>query len=152
MDVGTCNSKENFQTVRTTLIDLFASRRSKQVSKYFTPDQHDLRALGTDALYQNWNYKKALLYAFPPPMLIPLVLARVHEFRVSVILGTPWWSRAPGIPELMSLSVFLPFRIPEGRSIRDITYNTELSLLMVAWNISTAPSRRQGCRIKWPAS
>ena len=121
-----------FRQFGRPLIDLFASRRSKQVSKYFTSDRHDLGALGTDALHQNWNYKGALLYAFPPPMLIPLVLAHVHQFRVSGILVTPWWTRAPWIPELMSLSVSLPFRLPERRSILDITYNTELSLPMVA--------------------
>ena len=45
-----------FRQFGRPLIDLFASRRSKQVSKYFTSDRHDLGALGTDALHQNWNY------------------------------------------------------------------------------------------------
>ena len=57
-------------------IDLFATSQNHRCSLYFSP-YHDLNALGTDALLQNWNGWQA--YAFPPWSLIPAVLKKLRS-------------------------------------------------------------------------
>ena len=49
--------------MRMPLIDLFASRLSDQIAKYFAwiPDPH---SLATNAMQQEWNQK--ILCTFPP--------------------------------------------------------------------------------------
>ena len=152
VDVGTCNSKENFPTVRTTPDRPVCISEVETGVKVFHARSTRSQGIGHGCSSSELELQGSTVVRISPANANSSSIGRVHQFRVSVILVTPWWTRAPWIPELMSLSVSLPFCLPEGRSILDITYNTELSLPMVEWNISTAPSRRQGCRIKWPTS
>ena len=76
---------------------------------YFSTDRQDHAALGTDALHHEWE----IYYVFPPPMLIPLVLARIHRcYATMILLVNPWWPRAPRLSKLINLSVRLPYRLP----------------------------------------
>ena len=56
------------------MIDLFATSLNHRCSLCFSP-LHDPRALGTDALLQDWGSFQ--VYAFPPWSLIPLVLKKL---------------------------------------------------------------------------
>ena len=69
-------------------IDLFASNRSAQVETYFSLDRRDKLSTGTSALNQTWAFN--LMYAFPPPHIIPLILARMKECKGTLILVTPF--------------------------------------------------------------
>ena len=144
-------ARKLFLVLGYPVVDLFASARTKQVRQYFTTDRHDHRALGTDALHHKWEFRGSLLYAFPPPMLIPLVLARIHQYKTVMIIVTPWWPHAPWLPELIRLSVRLLYRLPD-ESIQDVTHNKKLSIKMLAWLISSDPARRGGSRLNWPHS
>lgn len=73
-------------------IDLFALSEAHLLPHYFTIHRHDPAALALDALHQNWSFNH--LYAFPPPQLIPLTLAKLAESQASMILITPWWTEA----------------------------------------------------------
>ena len=55
---------------------MFPARFNHKLPLYVSPvlDNH---ALAVDALSMNWNLLHA--YAFPPTILIPLVLAKIHE-------------------------------------------------------------------------
>ena len=55
---------------------MFASIRTFQVERYMTLDLSDPRAHAVDALSQPRSFP--LLYAFPPPTLVPTV---VNELR-----------------------------------------------------------------------
>ena len=71
-------SRRIFRVIGFPVVDLFASAQTKQVRHYFSADRHDRAAMGTDALHQSWDIQGTLIYAFPPPMLIPLVVPRIH--------------------------------------------------------------------------
>ena len=137
-----------------------ALSRSKEpdewmLNQYFSTDRCDPHSLGTDALHHDWDFQSKLLYAFLPPNLIPLVVGRVHHIKSQMILITPWWPRAPWLPELIELSVRLPHRLPECRdTILNLTTNTGLKdyhkLNMMVWLISARPSETEGSNLKWP--
>ena len=84
------------------VIDLFASRLSNQIAKYFAwkPDPHSLAA---DAMQQEWNHE--ILYAFPPFSLIQRVLCKIAKEKFStVILITPALQTQPWYPNLLAMS------------------------------------------------
>ena len=139
------------------VVDLFASADTKQVHQYYTIDRHDPEALGTDAMHQQWDFNHQLLYAFPSPMLVPLVLVREHQFQATMILITPWWPRALWLPELMTLSIRLPRRLPSNNTtLLEATSGLPLAghdkLKMTAWHVSADPSKRLDYPLKWPHS
>ena len=156
MDVGSyIVARKIFSTYCLPTIDLFASERSKQVNQYFSTDRRDPHALGIGALQQSWDFKNQLLYAFPPTGVIPLVLRRVYKLSSQMILVTPWWPRAPWLPELIRLSVRLPFRLPESLdTILNLTTNRTLpdyhKLHMMVWLISAQPSDPGGGGVDEP--
>ena len=87
-----------------------------------------------------------------PPMLVPLVLVRMHQFQVTMILITPWWP-----PELMALSITLPRRLQANNTtLIEATSGLPLAeqdkLKMTAWVVSADPFRRQDCPLRWPHS
>ena len=58
-------------------IDLMATNKSTQLDRYYSPVQ-DEGALAVDSLVQNWDkFKKN--YVFPPPVMMELVLNRIHQ-------------------------------------------------------------------------
>ena len=81
-------AKKIFAHFGRPVVDLFASADTKQVHQYYTIDRHDPDALGTDAMHQRWDFNHQLLYAFPPPRLVPLVLVRVHQFQATLMTGS----------------------------------------------------------------
>ena len=90
-------------------------------------------------------------------MLIPLVLASVHQVRAELILITLWWPGAPWLPELMTMSIHIPYRLPIRQdAIMDVTSNTPLAgldkLRMTAWFISAEPFRNEACQLTLPHS
>ena len=111
-------SERIFSRLGLPQIDLFASRRSVQVKTYFSLDRRDNHSAGTNVLHQSWTFKH--MYAFPPPQIIPLILGRMRECKGTLILVTPFWSRAAWLPELLQMAVRAPFRLPQHPStVRD---------------------------------
>ena len=137
-------------------IDLFASNRSAQlVETYFSLDRRDKLSAGTNALNQTWAFN--LMYAFPPPQIIPLILARMKECKGTLILVTPFWSRAAWLPELLQMSVLAPLRLPPHQSTeRDLTTGRNLpslqKLKLTVWLICGTPSRARGLITPWGRS
>ena len=75
-----------FQMLSYPNKDLFATRFNHKLPLYVSPvpDNH---ALAIDALSMNWNLLHA--YAFPPTILIPSVLAKIHQSRCRIVLIAP---------------------------------------------------------------
>ena len=129
-------ARKLFLVLGYPVVDLFASARTKQVRQYFTTDRHDHRALGTDALHHKWEFRGSPLYAFPPPMLIPLVLARIHQYKTVMIIVTPWWPRSLGVHRSAIATLLQPL------SERTIGSDKAVSLFMRAIYLSRPPERR----------
>ena len=93
-------------------IDLFASRISKQLPRYFSwrPDS-DAEAI--DAFKQAW---KGNNYANPPWAIIPRVLSHVKMQRTSIVLIAPVWKSQVWYPVLLNLLVDYPCLLPTNDS------------------------------------
>ena len=81
-------------------VDLFASRQTAQLEMYMTLDQGDNQALAVDALAQEWDFR--LVYAFPPPSLVPTVLSRLAESQCKMLLIAPCWCDTYWLPIILS--------------------------------------------------
>ena len=106
---------KRIQDRRRPNMDLFASRLSTQLPKFFSwcPDP---LALATDALMQDWSGMKA--YANPPWNLIGRVLAKVQQHpSAEVTLVAPVWPAQAWYPKLLDLLVDYPLRIPQWEDL-----------------------------------
>ena len=135
-------------------IDLFASRLSSQIVKYFSwkPDPH---SLATDPIQQEWNQE--ILYAFPPFLLIQRVLCKIAKEKVStVILITPAWQTQPWCSNLLAMSFSQLFLLPMSPGVlknpkgEDHPLVINKSLTLVTWKITGKPWLSQAFQNKLP--
>ena len=148
-------SERIFSRLGLPQIDLFASRRSAQVKTYFSLDWRDNHSAGTNALNQSWTFKH--MYAFPPPQVIPLILGRMRECKGTLILVTPFWSRAAWSPELLQMAVPAPLRLPQHLStVRDLSTGRPLpslqKLKLTVWLICGKHLEARGQITPWQNS
>ena len=90
-------------------VDLFASRLTSQLLRYFSW-RPDTAAEATDAFQQDWKPLKG--YTNPQWNLIGRVISMVERQLSDVILITPIWLSQPWYPKLLSTLVSSPLRIP----------------------------------------
>ena len=90
---------EDFQSFWTPTDRSVCIKEIGSDKTYFSLDRRDHHSAGTNALNQPWTFKR--MYAFPPPQIIPLILARMMECRGALVLVTPFRSREAWIPELV---------------------------------------------------
>ena len=99
-----------FRLFGTPAVDLFASARTAQLPLYMTLDRADSRAVAVDALSQEWPFP--LVFAFPPPTLVPAVLNKLKTTSVKMLLIAPAWSDAPWLPVVIGMLCGSPRRLP----------------------------------------
>ena len=95
-------------------VDLFATRQTSLCPLWFA-EGCEPGSLGQDALAHDWP--DLLLYAFPPPSLIWMTLARVLETGCRVLLVAPCQPARPWFPLLLSLLVARPCRLPHRQDL-----------------------------------
>jgi hypothetical protein len=113
-------AKKIFSILGSPQVDLFASRLTNQVEKYFTLDKEDRSSQGVDAFAHPWQFQ--VMYAFPPP---PLILQMIQKFRIlggRMILIAPFWTEAPWFQEVISLLENQPLRL---RFRQNLVINTK---------------------------
>ena len=125
------------------VIDLFASRLSNQITKYFAW-KPDPQCLDTDVMQQEWNQE--ILYPFSLFSLIQRVLCKIAKEKVSTgLLITPAWKTQPWYPNLLAMSFSQPFLLPMSPGVlknpkgEDYTLVINKSLALVAWKVTGKP-------------
>lgn len=109
-----------FQLLGTPNIDLFASKQSAVVPRYVSINSRDRGSVFTDAFSQDWNYQ--LAWIFPPPSLIPRVLAHLNKAHGKYLLVTPDWDRPFWKADLESRALHPPMVIKDlGEVLIDLT-------------------------------
>ena len=81
-------------------IDLFASRLTHQLPRYFRWRPDPLEE-ATDTFQQNWGTLKG--FANPPWCLMGRVLSQVMEQRAQVVLVASVWKSQPWYPVLLGM-------------------------------------------------
>jgi hypothetical protein len=92
-------------------VDMFASHRSKQVSRYWTFNTSDRIAAATDAFSQRWTTEIGWL--FPPPTEIPRTLAKLQSEGGRHYLLVPVWEHAWWFPAMLRLATGPPSYVPD---------------------------------------
>ncbi|XP_069587298.1 UDP-N-acetylglucosamine transporter TMEM241 isoform X2 [Ranitomeya imitator] len=116
-------------------IDLFATRNNRQVRAFASLNVADKPDL-IDSLQYPWNYN--LAYAFPPMMLIPLVIKKIREEKARVILIAPFWPKRPWFSCLQAMSVCDPWILPMTPDLlsQGPFYHPQVKgLHLTAWNL-----------------
>lgn len=83
-------------------IDLFASHRSRQVTRYVSFNNTDNAAEWIDAFSRPWTGETA--WVFPPPTLIPELLRHLQTAQGQFYLLLPQWDAAWWIHEVRQLA------------------------------------------------
>ena len=81
-----------FQMFNYPNVDLFATGFNHKLSLYIPPVL-DSQALAIDAFSMNWNLLH--VYAFPPAISIPSVLAKIRQSQCRIVLIAPLWPQCP---------------------------------------------------------
>ena len=117
-------------------IDLFASRLSSQLPRFFSW-RPDPLAEATDAFLQDWRGLRA--YANPPWNLTGRVLSKVEEQAMDLVLIAPVWPSQPWYPKLLSLLVSNPLRINHQEMVMTEVWGgnlPEITPPLAVWPIS----------------
>ncbi|XP_078497067.1 uncharacterized protein LOC144753171 [Lissotriton helveticus] len=127
-----------FQRWGEPWLDLFAAEENAQCHQFCALEFPRRHSLG-DAFRREWSC--GLLYAFPPIPLLPRVLKKIKRDRAQVILVAPDWVRRYWYPELLSMSVDPPVRLPLQEDLLSQQQGTVLhpnlsSLHLHAWRLS----------------
>ena len=100
MGFGSVSDEFHFQMLNCPKVDLFATQFNHKLPLCVSPDP-DHHALAIDTLSMNWNFLHA--YAFPPMILIPSVLAKIHQSQCRIVLIAPLWPQRPWFSEVLQL-------------------------------------------------
>ena len=129
------------QSLGPLQIDLFASRLTKQLPRYYSW-RPDPEAEATDAFTQNWAQARG--FANPPWCLISRCLNQIKQQQARVLLVTPLWPYQPWFPVILRMVEDYPRQLPQTKGIIQNPTNQEFIMkqgvpILVAWPISGIP-------------
>jgi hypothetical protein len=122
-------------------IDLFASSTNTKLPRYMSW-KHDPMAEAQDALLQPWTHL-GRPYICPPWNLIPRVLQKLKQEKITATIIVPNWSGAIWAPTIRNMATAPPIHLsrsavldPKGKELGLLSKNPTWSLM--AWSLSGA--------------
>ena len=133
----------------TPQVDTFATLFNRKLPLYFSPVPDPLAA-GVDAFLQPWQ--GLFLYMFPPTKLLRRVIQKFRESPgAQAVLIAPGWPQQPWFPDLLSMSIDAPRRLPAWKNLllsvdlKECLHVGTMNLL--AWRLSSTSS--ESGRFRW---
>ena len=133
------------------LIDLFATRLNHRLPLYMSP-HIDPQALAVDAMLHPWCNLD--VYAFPPFAMVRQVINKVRKStNCKMTLVAPWWPQREWFPDLVSLLVDKPRRLPLRQDLLTQPLGRALhpnlhSLQLVGWRLSSDSLERKSFHLR----
>ena len=109
MGIGSIDSEFTFPNVQLSQSVSVATCLNHKLPLYVSPVL-DNQAFAIDAFSMNWNHLHA--YAFPPAILIPSVLNKIHQSQCRIVLIAPLWPQQTWFSEVLQLLVSAPVCLP----------------------------------------
>ena len=136
-------------------IDLFASRSNNKVERFVSwfPQPGAWRY---DAFSFSWN--RLMPYIFPPFTLISRILNKIIEDKVQkALLVVPHWTSQSWFPQLLSLIISPPIRIPRHKDLLILPHSGQThplakTMCLVGVTVSGDVSRIEDFLFKLPTS
>ncbi|XP_067677661.1 uncharacterized protein [Haliotis asinina] len=106
------------------LVDLFATSFNHQLPTYVSPVP-DPQAWAVDAMSLSWEGLD--VYAFPPPVLLTDVVAKIRLTQnLRLLLVAPWWLARSWFPDLRRLASGDPYKLPEWQHLLQHPHSRQL--------------------------
>lgn len=124
-------------TARGAEVDLVASEKA-QIPQFFSLNNLE-GSLGIDALAHPWRFH--LCYACPPFQLIPLVLRKIQQERVSVILITQFWPKRALFSTVLGMATKPCWHLPLRQDLLiqgPVNHPEVASLSLAAWYLRSS--------------
>ena len=127
-------------------VDLFATKHNHKLPVYCSPIP-DPAAWSTDAMTTPWDNLCA--YAFPPPALVPKVLAKLAQSKnTHLVLIAPLWPQQHWFPDLLFMAIDHPRSLPVWKSLlkqphMDKFHPTPEIFRYHAWMLSSVVSEQE---------
>lgn len=143
-----------FNTIHETFpgltVDLFASRLNNKLPKYVS-GKPDPNAFAIDAFSLTWDNN--FYFMFPPFNLLPRILQKIEEDRVSALLIPPLWPTQSWWPSLLHLVAGQCYRLPNTRQILHLPHkpgqqHPMKKLRLGCFLLSGDPSKIRECQNK----
>ncbi|KAI5640410.1 hypothetical protein NE865_07161 [Phthorimaea operculella] len=115
--------QEIFHRFGKPQIDLFASKNAHVLPRYVTRDCSDHAAEYHDAFSREWHYVKA--WIFPPPHLVPRVLAHLNKAKGIYMMVVPRWHKVFWRPDLKRRAIGPPWTL---RNLRNKLIDTRTQM------------------------
>ena len=113
-------------------VDLFATSLNKQLPLYVSPFP-DQNAVAVDALSVPWDFQ-GVPFAFPPTILVPLVLSKIRREQVPLVLMVaPCWPQKPWFADLLEMAVANPLYLPPMQDL--LSQGLFVHPTPAAWNL-----------------
>ena len=132
-------------------VDLFATRLNTKLPLYVSPIP-DPQAWAVDALNIPWE--NLVAYAFPPTALLPKVIQKLQSQMCRLLLIAPGWPSKPWFWDLVEMSLDVPRRLPQTRTLlkqpmNNIFHSNPASLNLHVWYLGAQRCNKEGSLQKW---
>ena len=143
--------KQIFKIWESPQVDLFATRLNTKLPLYVSPIP-DPQAWAVDALNIPWE--NLVAYAFPPTALLPKVVQKLQSQMCRLLLIAPGWPSKPWFWDLVEMSLDVPRRLPQIRTLlkqpmNNLFHSNPASLNLHVWYLGAQHCNNEGSLQRW---
>ena len=142
----------NFQDMGESPSGPFCNQTEHKTPLYVSPIP-DPQAWAVDALNVPWE--NLVAYAYPPTALLPKVVQKLQSQMCRLLLIAPGWPSKPWFWDLVEMSLDVPRRLPQIRTLLKQPMNNHFhtnpaSFNLHVWYLGAHRCNNEGSLQRWP--